>query len=83
MPTIVEIPPEFEKPLKCLRRKYPAVTSEVRRLVKLIKTDERPGDRIPHVEAMMYTKFGCRIHLPNGAKAVASASSITSNWRTM
>ncbi len=60
MPTKVEIPPDFEKDLKPLRRKYPAVISEVRKLVKQLEVDERPGDKIAGVGRDVY-----KVRLPN------------------
>jgi len=54
MPTIVNIPPEFQKEIKKLRRKYPAVTSEVRKLVLQLEEDERPGDKIAGVGYDVY-----------------------------
>lgn len=49
MPTTVSIPPDFEKQIKYLRRKYPSVTREVRHLVRQLQDDERPGDEVPNV----------------------------------
>ena len=60
MPTTVNIPPQVEKELKQLRRKYPAVTTEVRKLVAQLENDERPGDRIPNVGYEVY-----KVRLPN------------------
>src|SRR5687768_9250969 len=60
MPTKVNIPPQFEKDLKQLRRKYPAVTTEVRKLVVQPENDERPGDRVPNVGYEVY-----KVRLPN------------------
>ena len=60
MPTKVNIPPQFEKDLKQLRRKYPAVTAEVRKLVVQLENDERPGDRVPNVGYEVY-----KVRLPN------------------
>jgi mRNA-degrading endonuclease RelE of RelBE toxin-antitoxin system len=60
MPTTVNIPPQFEKDLKQLRRKYPAVTTEVRKLVVQLENDERPGDRVPNVGYEVY-----KVRLPN------------------
>jgi mRNA-degrading endonuclease RelE of RelBE toxin-antitoxin system len=54
MPTKVNIPPQFEKDLKQLRRKYPAVTTEIRKLVVQLENDERPGDKIPNVGYEVY-----------------------------
>ena len=46
MPTTVSILPEFQRRTKRLKRKYPAVGSEVRKLVRQLEGDERPGDKI-------------------------------------
>lgn len=43
MPTTVNIPPDFSKQVKQLRRKYPSVVNEVRQLVIRLQADERPG----------------------------------------
>ena len=60
MPTTVNIPPEAQRDIKHLRRKYPAVTSEVRKLVEQLENDERPGDKIPGVGYDVY-----KVRLPN------------------
>ena len=49
MPTTVNIPPDFTKQVKHLKRKYPSVVDEVRQLVLLLQVDERPGDIVPDV----------------------------------
>ena len=46
MPTVVKIPPTFRKYVKNLQRKYPAVTSEVRKLVLQLESGLRPGRKI-------------------------------------
>lgn len=60
MATTVSIPAEVEKQIKRLKRKYPAVTSEVRQLVIQLENDERPGDKIPDVGYEVY-----KVRLPN------------------
>ena len=54
MPTTVSILPEFHKHIKRLKRKYPAVTNEVRDLVQQLAEDERPGDKIAGVGYDVY-----------------------------
>ena len=54
MPTTVSIPPEFHKRIKRLERKYPAVISEVRKLVRQLEEDGRPGDKIAGVGYDVY-----------------------------
>lgn len=60
MPTTVNIPPEVRKEIKNLKRKYPAVTDEVRKLVDQLENDERPGDKIPGVGYDVH-----KVRLPN------------------
>ncbi|TVR19413.1 MAG: type II toxin-antitoxin system RelE/ParE family toxin [Anaerolineaceae bacterium] len=60
MPTKVNIPPEAQKDIKHLKRKYPAVTGEVRKLVQQLENDERPGDKVPGVGYEVY-----KTRLPN------------------
>jgi mRNA-degrading endonuclease RelE of RelBE toxin-antitoxin system len=60
MATQVNIPPQVRKELKHLKRKYPAVTSEVGTLVGQLENDERPGDKIPGVGYDVY-----KVRLPN------------------
>jgi mRNA-degrading endonuclease RelE of RelBE toxin-antitoxin system len=60
MPTRVNIPPEAQKDIKHLKRKYPAITGEVRKLVIQLENDERPGDKIPGVGYDVY-----KVRLPN------------------
>ena len=60
MPTKVNIPPAVQQEIKHLKRKYPAVTSEIRKLVVQLENDERPGDKIPHVGYDVY-----KVRLPN------------------
>ena len=47
MPTLVDIYDIFRKRLKQLKRKYPAVTDEVRDLVLQLQNDKRPGVKVP------------------------------------
>ena len=60
MPTRVNIPPEANKDLKHLKRKYPAVISQIRKLVQRLEADERPGDKIAGVGYDVY-----KVRLPN------------------
>jgi mRNA-degrading endonuclease RelE of RelBE toxin-antitoxin system len=60
MPTTVNIPPEARKDIKHLRRKYPAVTGAVLKLVEQLENDERPGDKISGVGYDVY-----KVRLPN------------------
>ena len=60
MPTEVNIPSQVRKEIKQLRRKYPAVTTEVRKLVVQLQDDQRPGDKIPSVGYDVY-----KVRLPN------------------
>jgi mRNA-degrading endonuclease RelE of RelBE toxin-antitoxin system len=60
MPTKVGISSEAQRDIKHLRRKYPAVTSEVLKLVEQLENDERPGDKIPGVGYDVY-----KVRLPN------------------
>ena len=54
MPTTVSILPEFHKRIKRLKRKYPAITNEVRELMQQLEEDERPGDKIAGVGYDVY-----------------------------
>ena len=54
MPTTVSILPEFQRRIKRLQRKYPAVGSEVRKLVRHLEGDERPGDKIARTGYDLY-----------------------------
>ena len=65
MPTTVNIPPEFQKGIKRLKRQYPAVTGEVRKLVIRLENDERPGDKIPGVG---YDVYKVRLKNPSARK---------------
>ena len=60
MPTKVNVPPEAQKDIRHLKRKYPAVTGEIRKLVIQLENDERPGDKIPRVGYDVY-----KVRLPN------------------
>ncbi len=62
MPTKVDIPLVVERELKRLKRKYPSVTTEVRKLVIQLENDERPGDQIPGVG---YDVFKVRLANPS------------------
>lgn len=60
MPTTVNILVEAQKDVKRLRRKYPAVTGQLRHLIDQLESDERPGDKIPGVGHDVY-----KVRLPN------------------
>jgi len=60
MPTTVNIPPEAEKDIRRLRRKYPGVIGEIRRLVEQLENDKRPGEKIAGVGYDVY-----KVRLPN------------------
>lgn len=47
MPTTVSILPEFQRQIKRLKRRFPAVTDEVRKLLTQIEANDRPGDKVP------------------------------------
>ncbi len=49
MPTTVNIPPDFRKQIKHLKRKYPSVVDEVRSFVLQLRDGQRPGDEVPDV----------------------------------
>lgn len=54
MPTVVNISPEAQKDVKSLKRKYPAVISQLRQLIDQLENDERPGDKVPGVGHDVY-----------------------------
>jgi len=60
MPTEVSLAQQAEKDIKRLKKKYPAVTSEVRKLVYQLEDDERPGDKVAGVGYDVY-----KVRLPN------------------
>lgn len=60
MPTIINISAEAEKDVKHLRRKYPSVTAQLRKLIDQLEQDERPGDKIPSTGYEVY-----KVRLPN------------------
>ena len=60
MPTVVNISSEAQKKIKRLKRKYPSVTGEVRKLVAQLEDDNRPGDKIAGVGYDVY-----KVRLPN------------------
>jgi mRNA-degrading endonuclease RelE of RelBE toxin-antitoxin system len=60
MPTTVNISADAQRDVKHLKRKYPAVTGQVRKLIDQLENDERPGDRIPAVGFDVY-----KVRLPN------------------
>jgi mRNA-degrading endonuclease RelE of RelBE toxin-antitoxin system len=54
MTTQIDVAFKFQKDVKRLKRKYPAITDEVRKLVIQLENDERPGDKIPNVGYDVY-----------------------------
>ena len=54
MPSQVQVTSKFEKDVKRLKRKYPAVKSEIAKLLTQLEDDERPGDKIPNVGYDVY-----------------------------
>lgn len=60
MPTTVNISADAQRDIKHLKRKYPAVTGQVRKLIDQIENDERPGDKISGVGFDVY-----KVRLPN------------------
>lgn len=65
MPTEVRTTAEFEKNIKHLKRKYPAVTGEVRKLLVRLENDERPGDKVPQVG---YDVYKVRLQNPSAGR---------------
>lgn len=65
MATKVIFTPEFEREIKHLKRKYPAVTGEVRKIVVQLENDERPGDKIPGVG---YEVYKVRLSNPSASR---------------
>ena len=47
MPTRVDIPPQFTRQTRHLRRKKPSVSAEARELVGALANDEGPGALVP------------------------------------
>lgn len=60
MPTTVNVAPEFLKAIRRLKRSYPAVTNEVRKLIARLERDERPGDKISGARSNLW-----KARLPN------------------
>lgn len=60
MPTTVNIQYKFRRRLKRLKRKYPAVTQEVGKLVTELEQDQRPGDKLAGFGYDLY-----KVRLPN------------------
>ncbi len=54
MPTTVSISADAQRDVKHLKRKYPAVTGQIRRLIDQLENNERPGDRISGVGYEVY-----------------------------
>ena len=54
MPTRVNIPAPFQRDLRRLAKKYPAVLTEFETLAQQLKADARPGDKIPRVGQEVY-----------------------------
>ncbi len=65
MPTQVEVAARFQKDMKHLKKKYPAVSAEVRDLIGQLEADERPGDKIPGVG---YDVYKVRLKNPAAGK---------------
>jgi mRNA-degrading endonuclease RelE of RelBE toxin-antitoxin system len=65
MPTTVNIPPAFRKRVEYLRRRYPAITKELDRLLTQLENDERPGSKIPSVG---YDVYKVRLKNPSAGK---------------
>ncbi len=62
MPTQVNIGALAAKDIRNLKRKYPAVSAEVRKLIFRLEADERPGDKVPGVGYDTY-----KVRLPNSS----------------
>ena len=60
MPATVKLLPKFRRRLKRLKRKYPAVTQEVSKLVSELENDQRPGDKLAGAGYALY-----KARLPN------------------
>ncbi|MDE2855188.1 MAG: type II toxin-antitoxin system RelE/ParE family toxin [Chloroflexota bacterium] len=60
MPATVRLLPKFRRRLKRLRRKYPAVTLEVDKLITALEIDHRPGDKLSGYGYDLY-----KVRLPN------------------
>jgi len=60
MPATVNLLHKFRRRLKRLKRKYPAVTQEVSKLVTELENDQRPGDKLAGVGYDLY-----KVRLPN------------------
>lgn len=54
MPTQVKVAGRFQRDMKHLKKKYPAVSKEVRGLLDQLEEDERPGDKVPGVGHDVY-----------------------------
>jgi mRNA-degrading endonuclease RelE of RelBE toxin-antitoxin system len=65
MPTTVSIPDPFQKELKRLSRKYPQVLDAVETLISTLESDQRPGDKIPHVG---YDVYKVRLRNPSAGR---------------
>ncbi len=57
---LVYTAPEFEKEVRKLRRRFPAVSAQVRVLASQLRDRELPGDRVPEVSLQVY-----KVRLPN------------------
>jgi len=62
MPIRVSISSEAQNDVKHLKRKYPAVIGQLRKLIDQLENDERPCDKIPGVGHDVY-----KVRLPNPA----------------
>jgi mRNA-degrading endonuclease RelE of RelBE toxin-antitoxin system len=65
MPTKVTIKRQFNRDVKQLKKKYPAISSEVRKLVIQLEHDERPGNLIPNSG---YEVYKVRLANPSSQK---------------
>jgi len=54
MPTQVKVGGRFQRDIKHLKKKYPAVSKEVRGLLDQLEADERPGEKVPGVGHDVY-----------------------------
>ena len=60
MPLAVISIPEFDKNIKKLKKSYPAVVKDLRRLTLQLENGERPGNQIQEVGLTVY-----KVRLPN------------------
>ena len=65
MPTIVSVPTQFQKELDRLAQKYPQVIDVTASLIEALKSDQRPGDKIPHIG---YDVYKVRLRNPSAGR---------------